>query len=172
MWSGNSPDFCVHAKLLQSFLTLCSPVDCRPLGFSVPGTLQARIRSGLPSSREISPTQGSNPCLLWLLHWQAGSSPLVTPRKPLLTSRTRNMWSGKGPASSHDCPTILCWCFGPEGAYLPLLYPGGAHLPPASILPHFQTYNVVTGIKTGWCWWRTQRSMEQRRQLRNSLIQA
>ena len=27
-------------------------------------------------------TQGSNPCLLSLLHWHAGSLPLVTPGKP------------------------------------------------------------------------------------------
>ena len=25
----------------------------------------------------------------------------------LMTSRTRNMWSGQGPASSLNCPTIL-----------------------------------------------------------------
>ena len=32
----------------------------------------------------IFPTQGLNPCLLRLLHWQVGSSPLVPPGKPLL----------------------------------------------------------------------------------------
>ena len=31
---------------------------------------------------EIYPTQGSNPSLLWLLHWQVGSLPLVPPGKP------------------------------------------------------------------------------------------
>ena len=30
----------------------------------------------------IFPTQGSNPCLLCLLHWQAGSLPIVPPGKP------------------------------------------------------------------------------------------
>ena len=30
----------------------------------------------------IFPTQGSNPCLLRLLHWQVGSLPLVPPGKP------------------------------------------------------------------------------------------
>ena len=30
----------------------------------------------------IFPTQGSNPCLLCLLHWQAGSLPLAPPGKP------------------------------------------------------------------------------------------
>ena len=32
--------------------------------------------------QEIFPTQGSNPHLLCLLHWQANSLPLVTPGKP------------------------------------------------------------------------------------------
>ena len=31
----------------------------------------------------IFPTQVSNPCLLSLLHWQAGSLPLVPPGKPI-----------------------------------------------------------------------------------------
>ena len=39
----------------------------------------------------IFPTQGSNPCLLCLLHWQVGSLPLVPPGKPnycpLMSSR-------------------------------------------------------------------------------------
>ena len=30
------------AKLLQLCLTLCDPIDSSPLGFSVPGSLQAR----------------------------------------------------------------------------------------------------------------------------------
>ena len=29
----------------------------------------------------IFPTQGSNPCLLWIFHWQVGSLPLAPPRK-------------------------------------------------------------------------------------------
>ena len=35
---------CVCAKLLQSCLTLCNPVDCCPPGSSVHGILQPRIR--------------------------------------------------------------------------------------------------------------------------------
>ena len=31
------------AKSLQSYPTLCDPMDCNPPGFSVLGTLQARI---------------------------------------------------------------------------------------------------------------------------------
>ena len=54
------PTQCV--KLLQSCLTLCDPLDCRPPGSSVHGVLQ-----------------GFNPSLLSLLHWQAGSLPLAPP---------------------------------------------------------------------------------------------
>ena len=35
----------------------------------------------------IFPTQGSNPCLLYLLHWQAGSLQLVSPGNHNLLSR-------------------------------------------------------------------------------------
>ena len=46
---------CVHAKSLQSCLTLCDLIYCSPLGFSVNGILQARIlESVLPSSRASS----------------------------------------------------------------------------------------------------------------------
>ena len=60
--------------LLQSCPTLCDPMDCSPPGSSVHGILQARRLEGvaMPSSRASSPTQGSNLCLLCLLHWQAG----------------------------------------------------------------------------------------------------
>ena len=34
---------CLHAKLLQSCLTLCNPMDCSPPGTSVHEILQARI---------------------------------------------------------------------------------------------------------------------------------
>ena len=36
---------CVHAKSLQSCLTLCDPMDCSLLGSSVHGILQARNSS-------------------------------------------------------------------------------------------------------------------------------
>ena len=48
-------DVCVYAKLLQSCLTLCDPMDCRPPGSSVHGILQARIMEwvAMPSSRDV-----------------------------------------------------------------------------------------------------------------------
>ena len=44
------------AKSLQSGLTLCDPMDCSPLGASVPGIPQARILEwvAMPSSRGSS----------------------------------------------------------------------------------------------------------------------
>ena len=62
--------------------TLCNPTDCSPPVSSVhfPGK-----NTGVGCHfllQWIFPTQGLNPCLLRLLHWQAGSSPLVPPGKP------------------------------------------------------------------------------------------
>ena len=73
-----------NGKLLvaQSCLTLCNPMDCNPAGSSVHGNFQAKYWSGLPfPSSGVFPTQGWNPHLC-LLHWQAGSLPLVPPGKP------------------------------------------------------------------------------------------
>ena len=73
---------CMCAKLLQSYPTLCNPMDCSLPGSSVYGILQARILEWVakPSSRRSSqsrdPTQVS--CLR---HQQAGSLPLVPPGK-------------------------------------------------------------------------------------------
>ena len=46
---------CVHAKLFQSYSTLCNPMDCNPYGFSVHGILQGRILEwvAMPSSRDL-----------------------------------------------------------------------------------------------------------------------
>ena len=55
--------------LTQLCLTLCDSMDCKPLGSSVHGILQARIPEWV-----VSPfSRGSK---LGLQHWQAGSLPL------------------------------------------------------------------------------------------------
>ena len=66
----------MHAKSLQSCLTLWDPIDCSPPGSSVQGILQVKIPElvAVPSLG-IFPAQGSNSHLLSLLHWQVGSSP-------------------------------------------------------------------------------------------------
>ena len=47
--------------------------------------------NGLPCPPPgIFPTQGSNPCLLHLLHWQVGSLPLAPPGKPPYTTQNGN----------------------------------------------------------------------------------
>ena len=55
-------NLCVHAKFLQSYLTLCNPLDCSPPGSSVHGILQERILKWVatPSFQGIFLTQGSN----------------------------------------------------------------------------------------------------------------
>ena len=76
---------CVCAKSLQSCLTLCDPMDCNPPGFSVHGILQARVGC-VSLLQRIFPIQGLS--LLCLLHWEAGSLPLVPPGKPYIWINT------------------------------------------------------------------------------------
>ena len=70
---------CVCVCLVtQSYSTFCNPIDCSLPGSFVHGILQARILEwvAISSSRGIFPTQGSEPRLLCLLHWQADSLPI------------------------------------------------------------------------------------------------
>ena len=66
---------CAH--LLQSCPTLCDPMDNSPPGcpWDSPGRSTGVGCHFLLQG--IFPTQGSNPHLLCLLHWQAGSLPLA-----------------------------------------------------------------------------------------------
>ena len=72
---------CMCAKSLQSCPTLWDTIDCSPPGSSVHGILQATGCNVL--FQGIFPTRVSNPGLLGLLHWQAGSLPLAPPGKPI-----------------------------------------------------------------------------------------
>ena len=72
------------AKLLQSCLNLCDPMDCSPPGSSVHGHSPGK-NTGVGCHallHGIFPTQGSNPHLLCLLHWQVGSLSLAPSGKP------------------------------------------------------------------------------------------
>ena len=75
---------CMCAKLLQSCLTLHSPMGCSSPGSSVHGGSPGKnTRVGCYALLQgIFPTQELNPCLLSPLHCQAGSLQLVTPGKP------------------------------------------------------------------------------------------
>ena len=87
---------CTHAQSLQSCPTLCDPVDSSPPSYSVHGDSPGKNTEvgchALP--RGIFPAQGSNWCLLCLLHWQAVSLPLAPPGKPL-------HWPQSNPNLSH-----------------------------------------------------------------------
>ena len=74
---------CVYAKSLQLCTTPHDPMDCSPPGSSVHGISPGKnSRVGYHSLLQgIFQTQGSNLCLLNLLHWQAGSFPLAPPGK-------------------------------------------------------------------------------------------
>ena len=74
---------CVYDKSLQSWLTLCDPMDCSLPGSSVHGILQARILEwvAMSSSRRSSWPRDQTQ-VSCLLHWQAGSLPLVPSGKP------------------------------------------------------------------------------------------
>ena len=72
----------LHAKLLESYPTLCDPVECSPPGSSVLEFSRQEYRAGCHTLLQgIFLMQGSNPHLLCLLHWQAGSLPLAPPVK-------------------------------------------------------------------------------------------
>ena len=77
---------CVRARFLQSCLTLCNPMDYSPSGSSVyedsPGKNTGMGCHALLQG--IFLTQGSNPHLLCLLHWQACSLPVGPPGKPTI----------------------------------------------------------------------------------------
>ena len=77
----------VCAQLLQSCPTLCNPIDYSPPGSSCPRDSPGK-NTGVGCHtllQHMFPTQGSNPCLLWLLHcrwilyhWASGEA-LCTP---------------------------------------------------------------------------------------------
>ena len=76
--------YCVLCLVTQSCLTLCDPMDYSPPDSSVLGDSPGKnTGAGCHALLQgIFPTQGSNPGLLHLLHWQAGSLALAAPGKP------------------------------------------------------------------------------------------
>ena len=64
-------------KSLQSCLTLYDLKDYSTPGFSVHGNLKNTGVDCHVPLQGIFPTQGSDPCLLCVLHWWVGSLPLV-----------------------------------------------------------------------------------------------
>ena len=76
----------VHAKSLQSYLTLCNSMDCSPPGSSVHGLLQARTLEwvAMPSSKGPSQPRDQTCISCVYLHWQVGSLPLGPTGKPMV----------------------------------------------------------------------------------------
>ena len=75
---------CEHAQPLQLCPTLCDHMGCSPPGSSVHGDSPGK-NTGVGCHdflQGIFPTQGLNPYLSCLLHWQVGSLPLAPPGKP------------------------------------------------------------------------------------------
>ena len=73
------------AKLSQSCMTLCDPMDCSPPASSVHEILRQEYWSGLPRpSPEDLPNAGIKLASLMFLYWQATFFflPLVPPGKP------------------------------------------------------------------------------------------
>ena len=68
----------------QSCPTLCNPRGCSIPGCSIHGDSPSKntVMDCHALLRGIFLTQGSNPCLLNLLHWQTGSIPLAPAGKP------------------------------------------------------------------------------------------
>ena len=83
---------CVCVKSLQLCPTLCDPMDHSPPRYYVHGILQGGILEWIsaPFSRGSSWPRDQTLRLLRLLHWQAGSLPLVPPGKPSLTWAPNN----------------------------------------------------------------------------------
>ena len=66
---------------MQSCPSLCYPMDCSPPGSSCPWDSPGK-NTGVGCHfllQGIFPSQGSNPGILHLLHWQVGSLPLLPP---------------------------------------------------------------------------------------------
>ena len=97
---------CVHVKSLQSCLSLCDPMDHSLPGSSVHGILQARTLEWVAISSSRGSSQGPNPCLLCLLHWQVSSFPLV-PQRSLYYNWIPNVYDTK---HMMTVSTALGWC--------------------------------------------------------------
>ena len=80
---------------IQPCLMFCNPKDCSLPASSVHGTFPGK-NTGAGCHFQVQgifPTQGLNPRLLRLLHWQAGSLPLVPSGK---ADRLSILWEKLG----------------------------------------------------------------------------
>ena len=76
---------CIRACMLSCF-SCVQPHGLQPSGLLCPWESPGK-NTGIGCHallQGIFPTQGLNSCLLYLLHWQAGSLPLTPPGKPYI----------------------------------------------------------------------------------------
>ena len=97
----------MHAKLLQSCLILCNPVNCSLPGSSVHGDSPGKYTGvGCHSLLQgIFLTEGSTS---HLQHWQVGSLPLVPPGKSTLPPTKFLHWDIKNQSCSEPLKCINC----------------------------------------------------------------
>ena len=99
--------------VVQSYLTLCYPMDCSPPGYSVQGFSRQECWSGLPfPSPGHLPEPGIKPGSPAL---QADSLPSEPPEKPVLWKK------GKSESASHS---VMSDCLRPHALYSPWNSPG------------------------------------------------
>ena len=86
---------CARAKLLQSCLTLCNPIDGSPPGSTAPGFSRQEYWSGLPSP---SPMQESE-------KWKWSHSVVLDSQRPheLQPTRLLHPWDSPGKSTGVGC---------------------------------------------------------------------
>ena len=103
--------------------------------------------------QEIFPTQGSNPCLFCLLHWQVGSLPLAPPGKPGTCSSVQSL-SRVRLCDPMDCstPDFPAHHQLPELAQIHVHWVGDATQPSQPLSPPSPTFNFSQhqGLTIRW----------------------
>ena len=82
-----------------------------PPGSSVLGVLQARPLEwvAVPFSRGSSPPRDQIPDLVYLLHWQEGSLPLVLPGKPSQEASATEISVNESMDNQNTVYTVFTW---------------------------------------------------------------
>ena len=99
--------FCASVLSRFNRVQLCNSINCSLPGSSVHGDSPGKNTGECSHAllQGIYITQGSNPCLLCLLHWQVGSLPLAPPTACTLLPTVHEL--------AHACPRTcvpLCPC--------------------------------------------------------------
>ena len=121
----------MHAKSLQSYPTLCNPMDFSPPGFYVCERSPSKNTGVgcLALLQGIFLTQQSNLRLLCLLHWQEDSLPLAPPEKPqnVKESSLKTLFSSCCCCLvAQSCLTVTPWTVAHQ-APLSMEFPRQAH---------------------------------------------